>query len=121
LERKQQNEEIKKQVEEKIASQKDSIIVFQGDAFWPVTSLGLIASKICYIYQKPTFIYNFGEKKSVGSVRTPRGINSVKAMENCSQYLKTYGGHPLAAGFTVPNENLEKFEKCLIKYFEAGI
>ncbi len=106
--------EIKKMLDLKI----NPIVIFNGSVFWSINLLGPVASKICQSYKRPTFIYQKGKEQSVGSVRTPDGLNGVRAMESCSQYLKGYGGHPLAAGFTVPNENLEKFEKCLNQYFE---
>jgi single-stranded DNA-specific DHH superfamily exonuclease len=31
-----------------------------------------------------------------------------------------YGGHPLAAGFRIKNENLEAFKKCLLEYLEKN-
>jgi len=42
----------------------------------------------------------------------------VEAMKNCANLLVTYGGHAPASGFSIKNENLLKFEDCLIKYFE---
>jgi len=50
-------------------------------------------------------------------VRLPKGYDAVKAMESCKELLRTFGGHPAAAGFTVVNENLEQYKDCLFKYF----
>ena len=49
------------------------------------------------------------DKESCGSVRNPKGTNSVDAMKSCSNLLTTYGGHALASGFRVKNENLDKY------------
>ncbi|PJB98964.1 MAG: hypothetical protein CO078_00385, partial [Candidatus Nealsonbacteria bacterium CG_4_9_14_0_8_um_filter_36_17] len=78
------------------------------------TLISSVASIICQRYQKPTFIYKILKDESQGTVRVPAGINSVALMKKCSKYPITYGGHPLASGFRIKNENLEKFKKCLI-------
>ncbi len=109
--------EITEEVEERVFKRITDPIVFEGANFWQLFLLGSVASRICQKFQKPTFIFKKKEKESLGAVRTPQNINGVKAMKSCSKLLKTFGGHPLAAGFTVKNENLEKFKTCLIKYF----
>lgn len=109
--------EICEKVLERISEKLPEPIVFEGNGDWEVNLLGSVASRICHKEQKPTFIYKKGEKESTGAVRTPPGVNGVEAMKNCGEYLKTFGGHPLAAGFSAKNENLESFKTCLIKFF----
>jgi single-stranded-DNA-specific exonuclease len=92
-------------------------IVFEGKEGWPLVLMGPVASRLCRDYQKPVFVYRKGEKISRGAVRTPAGINSVDAMKSCEKILETFGGHPLASGFTIKNKNLEKFKNCLVDYF----
>jgi len=111
--------EITDDIDEKILVSPEEPIVFEGDCSWYLISLGSVASRICDIYQKPTFIFVRGKKNNPGSVRMPKGTNAVKAMDSCSKYLEVYGGHPLAAGFTVKDKNIEGFKKCLLKYFEG--
>lgn len=110
--------EITNEVEEKILKKLDAPLIFEGDFNWPLTLVGPVASKICHLYKKPTFIFKNQKTESRGAVRTPLGINSVEIMKKCSKYLLTYGGHPQAAGFTVKNKNLEKFKECLICQFK---
>jgi len=93
-------------------------IIFEGDESWPLVFLGAVASRICYKYEKPVFLFKKNSKESPGAVRMPEGLNGVKAMIECRKVLKTYGGHPPAAGFRLKNENLEKFKECLIEYFK---
>jgi single-stranded-DNA-specific exonuclease len=108
--------EITNEVEEKILKKLDSPIIFEGDVNWPLVLVGPVASKICNLYKKPTFIFKKRETESRGAVRTPSGIDAVEIMKKCSKYLLTYGGHPQAAGFAIKNENLEKFKQCLISH-----
>jgi len=106
--------EIQAEVEKRIAT-KEEVIIFEADPTFELTLLGAIASVICQEYQKPVFLAKKMEKESHGTVRTPAGINSVSLMKKCSRYLLTYGGHPQASGFRIKNEDLEKFQECLIK------
>jgi single-stranded-DNA-specific exonuclease len=110
--------EITEEVEERVLTKLEEPIIFEGDTSWPILMAGPSASKICHIYKKPVFLYSQREKDSQGAVRTPAGIDGVKAMVYCSKLLETYGGHPRAAGFRIKNKNLEKFRNCLIKYFK---
>lgn len=96
--------------------EKESIpIIFEGDSDWDFTLISSVASILCHRYQKPTFIFKILKKEAQGTVRTPKGTDSVALMKKCRKYLITYGGHPQASGFRIKNENLEKFENCLIK------
>ena len=90
-------------------------IIFEGDSGWDFTLISPVASILCQRYQKPTFIYKILKDESQGTVRVPAGIDSVALMKKCSKYPITYGGHPLASGFRIKNENLEKFKNCLIE------
>ncbi|KPJ56984.1 hypothetical protein AMJ49_03000 [Parcubacteria bacterium DG_74_2] len=93
----------------------DKIIIFEGNEKLNFSIIGTIASHLCRKFKKSTFIFKKLDKESVGTVRVPSGINSVELMRKCEKYLLTYGGHPLASGFRIKNENLEKFKTCLIE------
>ena len=92
-------------------------IIFEGDPSWKLTLAGNVASAICEKHKKPVFIYKKMDKESCGSVRNPKGTNSVDAMKTCDDILITYGGHAQASGFRVKNNNLEEFKKRLNKFF----
>ena len=104
------------EVKERVVDDNQEII-FEGSKDWPLYLLGPSASRVCQRFEKPVFLFTIGEKESPGAVRMPKGLDAVKAMISCKKLLKTYGGHPLAAGFRLKNENLEKFKNCLIRYF----
>jgi len=117
----QKQERVRKiieEVEDRIFKKTEEPIIFEGDSSWTLVLLGTVASRICHLHKKPVFLFKKGDKESPGAVRMPKGVDGVKAMTSCEKLLQTYGGHPAAAGFRVKNENLEKFKKCLIKYFE---
>lgn len=106
------------EVERRIATKHDESIVFEGDPSWKLTLAGSVASIICSKYDKPVFIFKKMDKESCGSVRNPKGTNSVDAMKGCHSILITYGGHANASGFRVKNEHLDEFKDCLNKFFK---
>ena len=99
-------------------SKEDKNLIFEGSYFWKGEYLGAIASRLCNYFDKPVFLYKKGEETSRGTVRVPKGVDAVKAMEECKEHLMMFGGHPAAAGFTIDNKNLDLFESCLKKYFD---
>lgn len=110
--------EIVEEIERRILKKDEGSIIFEGDKAWPVLMMGPSASKICNSYKKPVFLYSNKKGYCQGAVRTPQGIDGVKAMMHCSKNLETYGGHPRAAGFRIKDKDVDKFKSCLIKYFK---
>lgn len=107
------------EVERRITPKINETIIFEGDPAWKLTLAGPVASIIAQKYEKPTFIFRKGDKESCGSVRSlAENQDSVKAMNSCSSFLLTYGGHPKASGFRIKNEHLEKFKSSLVEYFK---
>jgi len=109
---------IVQEVERRILQKPDSAVIFEGDPAWKLTMAGSVSSIICNKYSKPVFIFKKMDKESCGSVRNPKGTNSVDAMKTCADFLITYGGHANASGFRVKNEDLKKFETRLNNFFK---
>jgi single-stranded-DNA-specific exonuclease len=107
--------EIENEIEKKLEKDKEWPVIFYGDARFDSVIISSVASILCRRYVKPVFLYKKLAKESCGTVRAPKGINSVDLMKKCSKHLITFGGHAPASGFRLKNENLEKFKKCLIK------
>jgi single-stranded-DNA-specific exonuclease len=112
--RKEKVEETIKEVERRV-SEKEDPLIFEGGSSFDLTLISTVASIICQKYKKPTFLFKRLAEESQGTVRVPADINSVSLMKKCSKYPLTFGGHPLASGFRIKNENLDKFKKCLIE------
>jgi single-stranded-DNA-specific exonuclease len=114
-------EKISRKLSIEINNPETGSIIFEGDPSLPLALAGPVASKICNTYRKPTFIFNHGKKESQGAVRMPGDLNGVKALINCKKSLKTYGGHPRAAGFRLESDKLDGFRKCLVDYFKKVV
>jgi len=118
LYKQQQIKNVTQEVERRIAQKSDDPIIFEGDPAWRVTLAGPVASIICQKYEKPTFIFRKMDSESCGSVRNPKGTNSVDAMKTCADFLLNYGGHAQASGFRIKNKDLDKFKDCLNNFFK---
>jgi len=116
----EKKERVKKIIEEieKRVFKKDEPIIFEGDAQWELSLLGVAASILIKSYKKPIFLYKRQKEESQGGIRAPSEFDVVEAMKTCSDFLITYGGHKQAAGFRLRNEDLDKFRECLIKHFK---
>jgi single-stranded-DNA-specific exonuclease len=101
--------EAESQIEE---SDNFSIVCVSGrENIWPEGVIGLVASRICEKYHKPTLIITRAEEGLKGSGRSIEEFNIIKAIEECSPYLEKYGGHPGACGFSLKEENYSKFKE----------
>ena len=73
---------------------------------------GIIAGRIRERYYKPTFILTKAEDGSLkGSGRSIEEYSMYEEMCKCQELLSKFGGHPMAAGLSLPIENLEFFRK----------
>lgn len=78
---------------------------------WPVGVLGLVASQIAQEYHKPTILLSseLGSKFAQGSARSVANIDLYQLVNSQSHLLHRFGGHPFAAGLSLPLENLSLF------------
>jgi single-stranded-DNA-specific exonuclease len=72
---------------------------------------GLIAGRIRESYSRPTFILTRGEEGAKGSGRSTEDYNMYEQMCRCSDLFTHFGGHPMAAGFSLPEENIPLFRE----------
>ena len=77
---------------------------------------GIIAGKIRERYYKPTFILTKGEEGVKGSGRSIEEYSMYEEMCKCRELFTKFGGHPMAAGLSLPEENVEVFRKKINEY-----
>lgn len=74
---------------------------------------GIIAGRIREKYTKPVFVLTKGEEGVKGSGRSIEAYHMFQEMVKCKELLTKFGGHPMAAGLSMEEENIEKFRKKL--------
>ena len=88
-------------------------LLFVADPEFPEGIVGLIASRLSEEFYRPAVAVHQGPEESRGSARSISEFNIVSALDECRYLLVRHGGHAMAAGFTVKNENLPAFEARL--------
>jgi single-stranded-DNA-specific exonuclease len=68
--------------------------------------VGLVAGRLTEEFYRPTVVLEYGEHESRASCRSIPHFHITHALDACADLLVRHGGHALAAGFTVMNENL---------------
>ncbi len=87
-----------------------------GARGWHPGVVGIVASRISTQYHRPTFIVGIDENGlGKGSGRSIPGISLVQALESCRDLIESGGGHEMAAGVSVKEENLDAFREALIR------
>lgn len=74
---------------------------------------GIIAGRVRERYNKPTLILTQAEGCIKGSGRSIEQYNMVEELSKCRDLFLKMGGHPMAAGFSLPKENLDLLRKTL--------
>lgn len=94
----------------------DKILVFAGKG-WHQGVVGIVASRIKDIYDKPTIIIGIDDDGVArGSGRSVEGFSLCDAVFACSEHLTHYGGHPMAVGISLQKEKINDFRKAINAY-----
>ncbi len=89
----------------------DAAIVV-GDAGWHPGVVGIVASRLQRRYHRPTFVIGFDTMGiGKGSGRSIEGFSLVAALARCAPLLEKFGGHEMAAGLTMRQENFAAFRE----------
>ena len=92
--------------------QKDKVLV----VFLPEcheSLAGIIAGRLREYYQKPAIVLTRGEEAVKGSGRSIDEYHMFKKLTEVSDLLLKFGGHPLAAGLSLEEKNIDEFRRRL--------
>ncbi|MBD2092055.1 single-stranded-DNA-specific exonuclease RecJ [Microcoleus sp. FACHB-1515] len=94
-----------------------SVIVL-SDPQWPIGILGLVAGQIAQQYGRPTILLSEevspeGEPLARGSARSIGAIDLYELVQDQADLLHSFGGHPLAAGLSLPVANIPLFRSAV--------
>jgi single-stranded-DNA-specific exonuclease len=114
-ERQKLTNEVLSRAREKLAAKLHLPVLIDGDESYAVGVIGLVAGKLADEFYKPAIIINLGPELCQGSCRSIPEFDVVAALEECHNLLTSFGGHPLAAGFTVTRQNLAQLEERITR------
>ena len=100
----------------KIADEKlfDDPCIIVYDSNWHPGVVGIIAGKLCREFSRPVIV--FGEQNesfTKGSGRSVTGLDLVECLGDCTEFLGSWGGHPMAVGVSVRENAMLEFRKKL--------
>ena len=97
----------------------DPVIVL-GSREWHHGVVGIVASRLMRQYHKPTFVVAIDEHgMGKGSGRSIEGVSLVDALRECADCLEAGGGHAMAAGLSIREENIDTFRRLFADYVTA--
>jgi len=89
---------------------------------WPGGVVGIVANKLVERYHKPAILLNESEDGILrGSARSIEGLHITDAIATQKEILRSFGGHPMAAGMSLLKDNLTAFRKGLGKAIEKQL
>jgi len=91
-----------------------SAIVLAGEE-WHQGVVGIVASRLAEEYGCPTFLICLDGERGKASSRSYGGFNLFSSLESLSHLLESYGGHELAAGFTIGRNEINPFREAVKK------
>ena len=82
------------------------VLIVKGED-WHFGVLGIVAAKLCNLFSKPCIVMSEQDGIVHGSARSYKGVNIFEVLNGAKEHLHTFGGHELAAGVSISNENYD--------------
>ncbi len=97
----------------------DGEAIILANSSWHNGVLGIVASRIAKRYGKPALLIAIKDNMGKGSARSVKGFDLYEALYEIKEYMNSFGGHLMAAGFTIKKENIktftQKFQKIALQ------
>ena len=100
------------------AEERSALVLSSED--WHQGVVGIVASRLSEKFSCPSFMIHLKDGCGKGSCRSYGGFNLFAALESCSDLLDGYGGHELAAGFTIQESNIDAFRTRINRYVRSA-
>lgn len=68
---------------------------------------GIVAGRVKEKFYRPTIILTKGKEMPKGSARSIEGYNITEELTKCKELIEKFGGHPMAAGLSIKEENIK--------------
>jgi len=89
---------------------------------WPVGVIGIVANRLVEQYHRPAILIAISpEGLGHGSARSVEGCHITEALATQHDLLRSYGGHAMAAGLSLPADDIPAFRRGLARAVKAQI
>lgn len=99
----------------------DLPLIFASDSSFEPGIVGLVAGRLAEEYFRPAIVMEEGESESRASCRSIPQFDITSALDQCADLLVRHGGHALAAGFTVNNDNIPALRDRLMSMAQDAL
>ncbi|WP_052446729.1 single-stranded-DNA-specific exonuclease RecJ [Candidatus Soleaferrea massiliensis] len=117
--RKELEEGIVRDIAKRLASDRlplmERVVVLEAES-WHQGVVGIVAAKLVNRYSKPCILISIDGEEACGSGRSVEGFSLIDAVSACSECLTHYGGHKMAAGFSLKTKDIGRFKELLSTY-----
>lgn len=96
-----------------------SIVLYNEE--WHRGVIGIVASRLTEIFYRPSVVLTKTNGLATGSARSVSDFDVYKAIDSCRDLLENFGGHPYAAGLSMPVENVPEFKRRFEEYVAENI
>lgn len=100
----------------KVPEQEKACVLVLASEDWHPGVTGIVASRLVEIFYRPVILIALEGEKGKGSARSIPDFNVYDALTYCRSRLLEYGGHALAAGFTIESSGVEEFRNEINRY-----
>ena len=104
---------VTRQVESRLRDDDRAVVVW-GDEWHPGV-IGIVASRLVERFHRPSVVISFDGDVGRGSGRSIEGFHLFNALQECEPLLERFGGHRMAAGFTIRRERVEELAARLLE------
>lgn len=105
--------EIFQECVQRLERRPQSGVILLADEHWHQGVVGIVASRLTEKYSCPVFMVCLDQGMGKGSCRSWGGVNLFHLLTQCQDLLEGFGGHAMAAGFTVREENIPALDRRL--------
>jgi single-stranded-DNA-specific exonuclease len=109
-------QEAKQRVTEAGYDATDHRAIVLADERWHPGVIGIVASRLVDAFARPVVMLSCDNGKAKGSARSVDGLHIHQAFTACQQHLSGFGGHAMAAGLSLPTEEIDAFRQALVQY-----
>jgi single-stranded-DNA-specific exonuclease len=108
-------------IKKNINLEQEKVILAAHDS-WPAGVIGLVASRLVGAYGRPTLLFHLTKDGlAKGSCRSIPEFNMFDALTTCSDLLLQFGGHSIAAGLSLKQENVSELKQRLERMVSAQL
>ncbi|XCP84121.1 single-stranded-DNA-specific exonuclease RecJ [Roseburia hominis] len=99
------------QVENTEIREDDVLVIYLPDCHESLA--GIVAGRVREKYYRPVFVLTRAEEGLKGSGRSIESWHMYEGLNRCAYLMTRFGGHKMAAGLSMPEENLEEFRRLI--------